>query len=60
MGKFPETGTLLNPHQTEKSKSILKELQSSSEVSINDEGVIEIEIIPIAIDASNFLLFTLQ
>ena len=31
--------TMLNPHQTEKSKSILKELQSSSDVSINDEGL---------------------
>ena len=40
--------TMLNPHQTEKSKSLLEELQSSSEVSTNDECVIEIEIIPIA------------
>ena len=51
--------TMLNPHQSEKSKSILKELQSSDDVSINDEGVIEIDNIPTAIDASNFL-FTLQ
>ena len=50
---------MLNPHQTEKSKSILKELQSSSDVSINDEGLIEIDNTPTAIDASNFL-FTLQ
>ena len=51
--------TMLNPHQTEKSKSILKELQGSSDVSINDEGLIEINNTPTAIDASNFL-FTLQ
>ena len=51
--------TMLNPHQTEKSKSILKELQSSSDLSINDEGLIEIDNTPTAIDASNFL-FTLQ
>ena len=51
--------TMLNPHQTEKSKSILKELQSSSDVSINDEDLIEIDNTPTAIDASNFL-FTLQ
>ena len=50
---------MLNPNQTEKSKSILKELQSSSDVSINDEGLIEINNTPTAIDASNFL-FTLQ
>ena len=50
---------MLNPNQTEKSKSILKELQSSSDVSINDEGLIEINNTPTAIDASNFLL-TLQ
>ena len=50
---------MLNPNQTEKSEFILKELQSSSEVSINDEGLIEINNIPTAIDASNFL-FTLQ
>ena len=50
---------MLNPHQTEKSKSILKKLQSSSDVSINDEGLIEIDNTPTAIDASNFL-FTLQ
>ena len=50
---------MLNPHQTEKSKSILKELQSSSDVSINDESLIEIDNNPTAIDASNFL-FTLQ
>ena len=50
---------MLNTHQTEKSKSILKELQSSSDVSINDEGPIEIDNTPTAIDASNFL-FTLQ
>ena len=51
--------TMLNPHQTEKSKSILKELQSSSDVSINDDGLIEIDKTPTACDASNFL-FTLQ
>ena len=50
---------MLNPHQTEKSKSILKELQSSFDVSINDERLIEIDNTPTAIDASNFL-FTLQ
>ena len=50
---------MLNPHQTGKSESLLKELQSSSDVSINDEGLIEIDIAPTAIDASNFL-FTLQ
>ena len=50
---------MLNPYQTEKSKSILKELQSSADISINDEGVIEIDGNPTAIDASNFL-FTLQ
>ena len=47
--------TLLNPHQTEKSKSILKELQSSADVSVNDEGVFEIDNTPTATDASNFL-----
>ena len=47
--------TMLNPHQTEKSKSILEELQSSADVSINDEGLIEIDNTPTAIDASNFL-----
>ena len=51
--------TMLNPNQTEKSKSILKEMRSSSDVSINDEGLIEINNTPITIDASNFL-FTLQ
>ena len=50
---------MLNPHQTEKSKSILKELQSSFDVSINDEGLIDIDNTPTATDASNFL-FTLQ
>ena len=51
--------TMLNPHQTEKSKSISIELQSSSDVSINDGGLIEIDNTPTPIDASNFL-FTLQ
>ena len=51
--------TMLNPHQTKNSKSILKELQCSSDVSINDEGLIEIDNNPTAIDASNSL-FTLQ
>ena len=51
--------TMLSPHQTEKSRSILKELQSISDVSINDECLIEIDNTPTAIDASNFL-FTLQ
>ena len=51
--------TRLNLRQTEKSKSVFKKLQSSSDVSINDEGLIEIDNIPAAIDASNFL-FTLQ
>ena len=37
----------------------MKELQSSSDVSIYDEGLIEIDNTPTAIDASNFL-FTLQ
>ena len=50
---------MLNPHQTEKSNSVLKELQSSSEVSINDEGPSEIDKLPTAIDASIFVL-TLQ
>ena len=35
--------------------SILRELQSRSDVSINDEGLIEIDNTPRAIDASNFL-----
>ena len=51
--------TMLNPHQTETSKSILKELQIISDVSINDEGLIEIDNTPTALDASN-LLFTFQ
>ena len=51
--------TMLNPHRTETSKSILKELQNSSDVSINDEGLIEIDNTPTALDASN-LLFTFQ
>lgn len=51
--------TMLNPHQTIKSKSILEKLQSSPDVSINEEGVIEIDENPTAIDASNFL-YTLQ
>ena len=50
---------MLNPHQTETFKSILKELQNSPDVSINDEGLIEIENTPTALDASN-LLFTFQ
>ena len=51
--------TMLNSHETEKSKSILKELQSSFDVSINDDDLIEIDFTPTAIDASNFL-FILQ
>ena len=51
--------TVLDPHQTEKSKFVLKELQSNSDVSINDDGLIEIDNTPTAIDASN-ILFTLQ
>ena len=46
---------MLNPHHTEKPKCILKDLQSSSDVPINDEGPIEIDNTPTIIDASNFL-----
>ena len=48
--------TRLNPHQTEKSKSVLKKLHSSSDVSINDEDLIEIDNIPAAIDAESMLM----
>ena len=51
--------TMLNTHQTETSESISKEFQSSSDVSINGEGLLEIDKTPTSIDASNFL-FTLQ
>ena len=51
--------TMLNPHQTEKSKAILEKLQSNPEITINEEGVIEVGQTPTAIDASNFL-YTLQ
>ena len=51
--------TMLNPHQTEQSESVLKKLQSNSDVWNNDDGLIEIDNTPRAIDASNFH-FTLQ
>ena len=50
---------MLNPHQTEKSKAILEKLQSNPEITINEEGVIEVGQTPTAIDASNFS-YTLQ
>lgn len=51
--------TMLKPHQTEKSKAISEKLQSTPEITINEEGVIEVDQSPTAIDASNFL-YTLQ
>ena len=47
--------TMLNPHQTDKSKTILEKLQSNPDISINEEGVITIDDYPTTIDASNFL-----
>ena len=50
---------MTNPHQTKNSNSILKELQSSSDVATKDEDLKGIHKFHTALDASNFL-FTLQ
>ena len=46
--------TKLNPHRTETCKSILKEFQSSSDVSIEDKSLLETDNIPTVIDESTF------